>query len=536
MTDRTLSSLPLSRGRIDFENWSKEVTGNNILTCAPRSGDELVTLANWALANKYTVRAVGFKHNWSPLTIANGNNNERVILADLTRHLNKVTITKTGESGYFTAQTGVNMETLLTKLEKKDLGYYATPAPGDLTLGGVLAINGHGTCVPATGEKITQGATFGTLSNSIMALTAVVWNSDKGTYELKTFQRNDPDIAPYLTSLGRTLILDVTMQAPANKKLRCESILDVHIDELFAPEPKEGLRTMSHYLDRCGRAEAIWFPFTEYPWLKTWTVTEKRPKNVKQVNSPFNYSFSDAVPVQISDLVKAIGNNYVEQAPLLGKMELELVKLGLEQTITSDLWGWSKNLLLYVRPDTLRVTANGYAIITRRDNAQCAIYDFISQYQKMVKAYRAEGAYPMNCAIEIRITGLDNPQDSVVTGAVAPALSAVRPVAAHPEWDVAIWIDNLTMPGTPEAIRFYREMEKWVFTHYNDENATVRVEWSKGWGYGEESAWSSKEMLSEIIPASFPDWNETIAIFDKYDPHKIFTSPFMRELLVARNP
>lgn len=41
MTDRTLSSLPLSRGRIDFENWSKEVTGNNILTWAPRSGDEL---------------------------------------------------------------------------------------------------------------------------------------------------------------------------------------------------------------------------------------------------------------------------------------------------------------------------------------------------------------------------------------------------------------------------------------------------------------------------------------------------------------
>ena len=44
------------------------------------------------------------------------------------------------------------MEALLTALEARALGLTATPAPGDLTLGGVLAIDGHGTAIPATGE------------------------------------------------------------------------------------------------------------------------------------------------------------------------------------------------------------------------------------------------------------------------------------------------------------------------------------------------------------------------------------------------
>ncbi|MFD1801497.1 cholesterol oxidase substrate-binding domain-containing protein [Mixta tenebrionis] len=534
VTNKALASLPLSKTYIDFENWSKEVTGKDLVCCAPRNADELVTLANWAYKNGYTVRAVGFKHNWSPLTIANGNQNEKVILVDLTRHLNKVTITKGESYGYFTAQAGIDMETLLTKLEKKGYGFYSTPAPGDLTLGGILTIDGHGTCTPANGETKKPGGTYGTVSNAIMAMTIMAWNEQKQSYELKTLQRNDPEIAPYLTALGRTLVYDVTMQVPVNDKMRCESIVDIHIDELFAPETKPGMRTMEYYLNTCGRAEAIWFPFTEYPWMKTWTISPKRPRNVKQVNSPFNYSFSDQVPVQISDLIKSITNNKADLTPALGNMEMELVKFGLRETLTSDLWGWSKNLLLYVRPDTLRVTANGYAIITSRAKAQRAIHDFIQQYLKMVDEYKARNSYPMSCAIEIRVTGLDKPEDSVVPGAVTPALSAARPVEGHPERDVAIWIDNLTMPDTPDALQFYIEMEEWVFNHYNTPDSTVRVEWSKGWGYGEKGAWTSEKMLTSVVPSCYPDWNKTIDIFDKNDPHKIFTSPFMRKLLVKR--
>ena len=53
-------------------------------------------------------------------------------------------------------------------------------------------------------------------------------------------------------------------------------------------------------------------------------------------------------------------------------------------------------------------------------------------------------------------------QKSAVANAIAPDLSAIRPVESHPEWDVAIWLDILTMPDTPDANKFYSEMEKWI--------------------------------------------------------------------------
>ena len=57
-----------------------------------------------------------------------------------------------------TAQTGVTMDVLLQDLENAGLGVTACPAPGDITLGGALAIDGHGTAIPATGEYALQVA------------------------------------------------------------------------------------------------------------------------------------------------------------------------------------------------------------------------------------------------------------------------------------------------------------------------------------------------------------------------------------------
>ena len=179
-----------------------------------------------------------------------------------------------------------------------------------------------------------------------------------------------------------------------------------------------------------------------------------------------------------------------------------LVNIGLGATISSDLWGWSKDVLMYIKPDTLRVTANGYVIITRRENIQKVLSEFKAKYESMVDIYKKSNAYPMNGPIEIRVTGLDNPADTDISGAVPPALSAARPVDAHPEWDVAIWLDNLTMPGTPDSLKFFRELEEWVFNHYSGDYATVRVEWSKGWGYSEKDAWDNETVIDTLIPGS----------------------------------
>jgi len=148
----------------------------------------------------------------------------------------------------------------------------------------------------------------------------------------------------------------------------------------------------------------------------------------------------------------------------------------------------------------------------------------------------------MNGPIEIRVTGLDKPQESVVANAVAADLSATAPVDDKPDWDTAIWLDILTMPDTPDANKFYSEMEKWIYSHFSGDYATVRVEWSKGWGYTESSAWSDKQVISQEVPKSFgagseknDRWQHAHDILFKYDPHYIFSSPLLDMLFEKSN-
>ena len=128
------------------------------------------------------------------------------------------------------------------------------------------------------------------------------------------------------------------------------------------------------------------------------------------------------------------------------------------------------------------MTANGYAVLMNRSNVQHALHEFVTFYQNRVAAYQANGAYPMNGPVEIRVTGLDNADDIGLSDAGAGQLSALRPRPDHPEWDVAVWFDILTVPGTPTANQFYREIEQWLLTNYSGSYAMVRPEWSKGWG------------------------------------------------------
>lgn len=50
------------------------------------------------------------------------------------------------------------------------------PTSGDLTLGGVPAIDGHSTNISVQGESRLLGQSCGSLSNGIAASTTVVWD------------------------------------------------------------------------------------------------------------------------------------------------------------------------------------------------------------------------------------------------------------------------------------------------------------------------------------------------------------------------
>jgi FAD/FMN-containing dehydrogenase len=516
--------------RSAYRNWVGEITADGLWACAPADADQAVDVVNWARRHGWTVRPRGSAHGWSPLTITEGTPSDGpVLLLDTASRLTGLAL----ESGSSVrAGTGVTLEALLTYLEEHGLGVTAAPAPGDLTLGGALAIDAHGTAVPARGERRQPGHTYGSLSNLVLSLTAVVWDEDSDAYVLRTFHRDEADCAALLTHLGRALVTEVVLRVGANTNLRCVSRTDIPADELFAPPGSDG-RTLASHLDAAGRVEAIWFAFTEFPWLKVWSVAPTKPLSSRRVTSPYNYPFSDNVPRPVAELVgRMVSDGAWYLAPVLGNAQYDVAALGLVATLSADIWGPSKNTLLYVKPTTLRVTANGYAVLTTRDQVQRVVAEFTSYYRERLTAYATQGRYPVNGTVEIRVTGLDDPADAELEGAHAPLLSALRPSEEHPEWDTAVWLDVLTLPGTPHAEQFLREVERFLLRTYDGGHGLTRVEWSKGWAYTDDEVWDDDEVIGTTVPASFGEggWGQAAATLDRLDPHRVFDNAFLDRL------
>jgi len=516
--------------RTAYRNWVGEITANGLWACAPADGGQAVAVVNWAWRNGWRVRGRGSSHGWSPLTLTEGTPSDApVLLVDTATRLTGLAL----ESPHAVrAGTGVTLEALLTFLEGHGLGVTAAPAPGDLTLGGALAIDAHGTAVPAQGEKRLPGQTYGSLSNRVLSVTAVVWDESSGAYALRTFARDEADAGALLTHLGRALVTEVVLRVGANSNLRCVSRTDIPAAELFAAPGGDG-RTLASHLDKAGRVEAIWFAYTEFPWLKVWSVEPTKPLTSRRVTSPYNYPFSDNVPTLVADIAgRMVSDAAWYLAPVLGNAQYDAAALGLVATLSADIWGPSKNTLLYLKPTTLRINANGYAVLTRRDQVQRVVAEFTAFYRERLAVYSALGRFPVNGSVEIRVTGLDDPADAELVGARAPLLSALRPDAGHPEWDTAVWLDILTLPGTPYAEKFLREIERFLLDSHDGTDSLTRVEWSKGWAYTQDAVWDDEEVLGTVVPASLGDgaWGQAAGILDRLDPHRVFGNAFLDRL------
>jgi FAD/FMN-containing dehydrogenase len=516
--------------RSAYRNWVGEITAAGLWACAPSDGEEVAAVVNWAWQHGWRVRARGFSHGWSPLTITEDTSPDApVLLVDTTAHLTGLALES---AGAVRAGAGASMESLLTFLEGHHLGLTAAPAPGDLTLGGALAIDAHGSAVPAQGERRLPGQTYGSLSNRVLSMTAVVWDEDSGAYVLRTFTRDEADAAALLTHLGRTFVTEVVLRVGANVNLRCVSRTDIPAGELFAAPGSDG-RTLASYLDEAGRVEAIWFAFTEFPWFKVWGVEPTKPLTSRRVTSPYNYPFSDNVPTLVADLAgRMVSDAAWYLAPVLGNAQYDTAALGLVATLSADIWGPSKNTLLYIKPTTLRINANGYAVLTSRDQVQRVVAEFTAFYRERLTAYAALGRFPVNGSVEIRVTGLDDPADAELAGARAPLLSALRPDSAHPQWDTAVWLDVLTLPGTPYAEAFLRELERFLLDSHDGTDALTRVEWSKGWAYTDDAVWDDEQVLGTAVPASLGDgvWERAAGILDRLDPHGVYGNAFLDRL------
>jgi FAD/FMN-containing dehydrogenase len=522
-----------------YENWSGEICIPDVWTAAPESVADVVEIANWAHGRGWKVRPKGRGHGWSPLLLPGESTGAGCLLVDTTRHLTRVAIDPGGPPATVTAETGVAMDVLLEQLGAAGLGFTTTPAVGDVTLGGILAVDGHGTAIPADGEQPVPGKGYGSICNAVLALTAVVWDG-QGRYRLRRFRRDDPGIQPLLTHAGRAFITEVTLQVGADQNLRCRSFFDITAEDLFAPPALAGPDSFQAWAMASGRVEAIWFPFATAPWLKVWSPAPVKPRLSRGLTEPYGYSFANWVSLGQARFIDQVLGGDPSGTPAFQTLEMATVGSGLILTGTWDLWGPSRCTTLYVKPTTLRLAENGYAVLTGRGSIQRVVSEYYGAYRELIARYAARGEYPMNGPIEIRVTGLNRAGEVMLPGALEPQLSALRPRPDHPEWDCAVWLDALTFPGTARENPFKTELEAWVLGNYTGDYAAVRAEWAKGWGYTERGAWTSPEFLGRALPGSFSagqdpgdGWSAALAALDRYDPGRIFSNPFLDRLMPA---
>lgn len=513
-----------------YRNFAGTITLDGVWVCEPRDTAEIVLLANWARAHGFRLRASGSAHTFTPLTVTHRARASQVLLVDTRRHLTALQMVSS-EPAAVQAGAGVTIEALLTFLEQHGYGLATSPGTGDFTIGGVLATGSHGTSVDVPGRLTPFGHNNGSLSNLVTAFTAVVWDEVRNEYVARTFDRAHPDSAALLVHLGRSLLTDVTLRVGANQVLRCVSDVSQLATDVFGPAELSSAQSFASMVKRTGRVDVLWFPYHDRTWIKTWTPMSG-PSGARPTAVPYNYPFVDHVPEPISDLVKQIVSGSPELGPRLSELQYDNVVQGLAATLSADLVGLSKNLMLYVRSSTLRYMTSGYAICTRHADLQRVVHEFASFYRQLVQKYQAQGLYPINGPLEIRASSLDHVAGLDVAGARPPALSAIAPYAEQPDWDVAIWLGLTTFPGTPHAYPFYREIEEFLFHQFRPPYALARAEWSKGWAYTDEGPCSDANVLSRTIPGTFGSaWEWAKSRLAAFDPHRVFSNDFLDRFL-----
>lgn len=560
-------TIPINR--VPFKNWSGSIDIPLVWTCAPHTAEDVVKICNWAKDNEYKVRPRGIMHNWSPLSVsADLPMESKVLFVDTTKALNNIEMipASDGLPNRVRVGAGATMGELLNFLEMQNGGkgsapgfsFPHTPAPEHLTVGGVIAINAHGTAV-RTPPNDDFPCSYGSMSNNILEVVAVVTDPEgpnPGQYQRRTFKRGEKDTTALLTQLGRSMIVEATLCVIDNYNMRCQSFTDIPASDMFArsnggaPPPN----SVAYFLEQSGRIEAIWYPFSEYPWLKVWTVEEEQPASSRLVYSPNNYPFSDNLETEITEIIKGILDGDPGLTPTFGKIMEKATQLGLDgknllgqetYLVSQDIWGPSKNTLFYVKDTTLRVTANGYAVLMRKDQVQDSIAEFCDKFSEMLSNYKDDDKFPINSPLEIRVTDLDSAYEVPSMLGSSPGRPVISSLATDKltedkDWDVALWLDVLTLPGTNFSNQFYAELEEWFLEHFvGEKGLRVIPEWSKGWAYTpNEGPWNDPKFFEHIRQTftisreSNDNWQYEINTLAKYDQYNLFLSPILENLFV----
>ncbi|WP_182380116.1 cholesterol oxidase substrate-binding domain-containing protein [Nocardioides sp. WS12] len=512
-----------------FQNWSTVIRVEDAWTCRPTNVEDVIRLANWARSSGWRLRPRGMGHTWSPLVTGEDGCSPPVLLVD-TRSLTGVEVDT--ETRRARVRAGTLLDDLLAALEAKGLGLDGgVPTIGTITVGGALAIGGHGASVPAVGEVRTPGTTYGSLSNLVTELRAVVWDADADSYVLRTFVRSDPEIGALLVNLGRAFVYDVVVQAGANLKMRCQSYVNIPATTLYGATA--GPNSFADLLNRTGRVDVVWFTCTEKPWVKTWKITPVKPPLSRAVTKPYNYLFVDNIPPEVAALASQLVAGNPISTPIFGQAMYAVVAAGLLATVSGDLWGSARNVLVWDGANSLPSHDFGLAVLCRRADVQSVVHRYVTKHRAVVDEYAARNEHPVSLTLHIRACGVDVPTD-VGAGAQVPTLSAVSPRPDHPEWDTAVWFETLSLPGTTTFPEFCARMETWATAEFPG----LRVEWCKEWAFTDAGGFTDADAIAHRIPQSLragrsgqDTWDAAVATLQDLDPHGVFTSAFLERVL-----
>mgnify|MGYP002853648948 CR=1 FL=1 len=529
-----------------FVNWARETKIAGVWFCSPRSALEVVTVANWALAQGYQLRRLGSGHGFAPTLLPRGHDGRDVVIINTHDYLNSITVNVDGTVKSATCGAGAYIEDICAELEQYDLGLYHTTAPGGISIAGAIAMNAHGAAIPKTGETLQPGHSWGTLSNLVLELTAVAWDEASGQYVLRTYGRDNPEIGPLLTCLARAFITSVTIQAGPNLKIRQTSRTDLTADELMAMPEVQTENSFENLSQQFGTVDMLFYPFTpeNRVWVKTWTVTPEKPPESREVVEPYVISGGVTLAPWQADLLGSTLRTFPRIVPQYNTTSINgIIDLMANEdpaTKLNDIWGSAYTTTLYVQPKTPRLTVAAWGVIVDRDNVQRALAEWYQFFSELLAEYRAQGLYPYTGPVELRAHSLEYPSDVLIPNAVEPTLSGARPHPDHPDNDTIIWFAINNNVDQPHAAEFNTRLEQWFLSNYAD-YGIVPPEWTKAYAYTEDGefggAWTNREILTEVFPAAwregYPEdnnWDSARAQFNAMDPHGVLSNSHLDKL------
>lgn len=518
-------------GRRTYSNWALSIVVRFVWVAQVSSEEDCVTLANWAAREGWTLRPFGRRHTFSPITLdPHQAPDAKVLLVD-TRGLpliQKFQLVDGVPAATFSPNVTMDQATLF--LQNQDngnpgaapgYGFMNYPAPGGMSLGGMLAIGGHG-----TGWKQNDFDFNGCLSNLILSFRAIVSDPATGRYGVRVFQRTDPDADVLILHLGRAFITEVTLRVVPNYWLDVVNSYP-RTSETFGADPTHP-SSLQFLLKKYGRVEAIWFPFTDRPWVKWWRVLDSAPTH--PVRGPYNYPWMNNVPLWASKALAAGLRCCPCFTPMFSRGNIRMFQCFAPPS--KILTGTSRDLLLYYEEDALRFTAAGFGFQITSDQVQSVCNTFWKKYAAMLEAYRARRSFPINQPTEIRLTTTDRTTD-LPPGSRPPALSICR--QGNASADTILWIQCFTM-AMKDTYAFFEELETFYIETFGPQaSGILRPEWSKGWAFTSKGPGTNLNVIRNVIPRLFnqPDpnlWERATKTFEKHDAARIYTDPLLDAL------